>query len=145
MPPACQFKVLQFWLCSDMGSILELMMNLSFLPKIKSTLNHHDVIYKFRNISSMIWWQSYLEYKLLGVGIPSRCSEYLLMVKKFGKIGIDQVEWLSCHFLGGAVPTSGDVNHWCSTSQIYPDTDSSYSSNGLYWISISYQILPYLS
>jgi len=28
--------------------------------------------------------QSYLEYKLLGVGIPSRYSEYLLMVKKVG-------------------------------------------------------------
>jgi len=26
-------------------------------------------------------WQSYLEYKLLGVGVPSRYSEYLLMVK----------------------------------------------------------------
>ena len=30
-------------------------------------------------------WQSYLEYKLLGVGILSRYSEYLLMVKVVGK------------------------------------------------------------
>jgi len=36
-----------------------------------------------------------LEYKLLGVGIPSRYLEYLLMVKvavkkELGKIGIDK-------------------------------------------------------
>ena len=27
-------------------------------------------------------WQFYLEYKLLGVGIPCRYSEYLLVVKR---------------------------------------------------------------
>jgi len=27
-------------------------------------------------------------------------------------------------FTGDTVPTSGEVNLWCSTSQVYPDTDT---------------------
>ena len=33
------------------------------------------------NSEIFLIWQSYLEYKLLSVGIPSMYSEYLLMVK----------------------------------------------------------------
>jgi len=37
---------------------------------------------QFFNSEIFLPWQSHLEYKLFGVGIPSRYSEYLLMVKK---------------------------------------------------------------
>ena len=38
--------------------------------------------FNFFNSEIFLPWQSYLEYKLLRVGIPSRYSEYLLMVKR---------------------------------------------------------------
>ena len=63
--------------------------NLEFATK--NTI--HKVIYHLIILNSEIYlpWQSYLNYKLLRVGIPikvgtqSRYSEYLLMVKKGGK------------------------------------------------------------
>ena len=33
------------------------------------------------NLEIFLLWQSYLEYKLIGAGIPSRYSEYPLVVK----------------------------------------------------------------
>ena len=61
---------------------------------------------KFCNSEIFLLWQSYLEYKLLGVGIPSRYSEYLRNgIDRFGidkfdvemeLSGIDKTELIPC-------------------------------------------------